>query len=46
MKTSVDVIGEALSLTFMISEVSCAYDLSSGLVLEDNIISYNYSKVI
>jgi hypothetical protein len=36
IETSADVVGEAVSLTFMLSEVS-RIDLSSGLVLEDNI---------
>ncbi len=37
METSVDDVGEEVSLTSMLSEVSCIFDLTSELVLEDNI---------
>ena len=37
METSVDVVGEEVSLTSMLSEVSRIFDLSSELVLEDNV---------
>jgi hypothetical protein len=36
-QTSVDVVGEEVFLTSMLPEVSRIFDLSSGLVSEDNI---------